>query len=85
MWDKSVSKPHGFRRAIVMKIASWLPCKVLSIRRPGSTSCCEHQSLSNGDFAYAPLAAVTGSWVRCMHSVTHRSSSQPCVYGFCVG
>jgi hypothetical protein len=49
MWDKHVSKPHGFRRAIVMKLASWLPCKVLSIRRPGSTSCCEHQSLSNGD------------------------------------
>lgn len=50
-----------------MNIASWLPCKVLSIRRPGSTSCCEHQSLSNGDLAYAPMATVTGSWVRCMH------------------
>ena len=68
-WDRDVLQPHRHRQTTIIQDIPWCLCKALSIRRPGSTTCCEHQRLASSGSRIRTRtleATVTASWVRCL-------------------
>jgi hypothetical protein len=64
----------------IIQDTPWCLCKALSIRRPGSTACREHQRLASSGSRIRTRslqveATVTASWVRCLRVSLDRGCS----------
>ena len=77
-WDRDVLQPHRHRQTTIFQYTPWCLYKALSIRRPGSRACREHQRLASSGSRIRTRtleATVTASWVRCLRVSPNRVCS----------